>query len=225
VEIKLTEDVTLVCTDRIKALGVWLDFKLSWVPHITETRNRIIKLLNGLKIIRKKLNHRQSLMVVTSRVFSVLYYASPVWLSPASSKKLIAEVEKLHYKALRVVTMDHKQRSSRQAISRKTQRLPPTLWIRFAAASTLMKMWFSNRPHRLRTAAFVNTFTKRRGDGLLFGYDDSTHKIGRQMTKNWCGGILGAIRIPWTGEVFSSDRLRTVLKSTFYPADFYVFNY
>jgi len=126
--------------------------------------------------------------------------------------------------AQRVVTMDYKQRTSRDVITRMTQCLPPSLWIRFAAASTLMKMWFTNRPHRLRITAFSNTFTKRRSDGLLFGFDDSTHRIGKQVTKNWCGGILEETRIPWTGEVISNNKQRTVLKYTFYPTDFFVFN-
>lgn len=160
---------------------------------------------------------------LTSVLSFILRIASMV--IPVLQQETDTEVEKLHYKALKMVTMDYKQRSSRHTIARTTQRLPPSLWIRFAATSTLMKMWFTNRPHRLRITAFVNTFTKRRSDGLLFGFDDSTHKIGRQVTKNWCGSILGEIKIPWTGEVLSNDRLRTVLKSTFYPADFYVFNY
>jgi len=73
--------------------------------------------------------------------------------------------------------------------------------------------------------AFSNTFTKRRQDGLLFGFDDSTYKVGRQITKNWCGSILSEVKVPWTSENFSKDRLRTVLKSTFYPFDFFVFNH
>lgn len=223
--IVLSPNVTLMSTDKMKALGVWLDYKLNWSQHIVEVRNKILKLLNGLKIIRRKLDLKQTMTIVTSQVFSILYYASPVWLTPAVSKQTIKEVEKLHFKSLRIVTRDYRQRTSREEITRATQRLPPRLWLRFAAATTLMKIWFNNRPAKLRQNVFENTFVKRRQDGLLFGFDNSTHKIGKQVTKNWCGSVLSEVKIPWTNAVLSNDRLRTVLKSTFYPFNLHVFNH
>jgi len=168
---------------------------------------------------------KQSLSVITSQVFSVLYYASPVWLTPSVESRVLKEVEKIHFKALRLVTRDYKQRTSRDYISKVTQRLPPRLWLRFAAASTIMKIWFNGAPARLKSDAFTNTFTKRRHDGLLFGFDDSTFKVGKQITKNWCGSVLSEVKTTWTNMVYSKDRLRTILKSTFYPFDFYVFNH
>jgi len=86
-------------------------------------------------------------------------------------------------------------------------------------------MWFTSKPLRLKATAFSNTFTKRRREGLLFGFDASNHKIGRQETRNWCGSVLAEVKIPWTSVVLSKDRLRTLLKSTFYPVDFYVFDF
>jgi len=80
------------------------------------------------------------------------------------------------------------------------------LWLRFAAATILMKTWFNNDPERLRSTAFVNTYTKRRKDGLLFGFDDSTYKVGKQLTRNWCGSVLLEVKVPWTNEVFSKDK-------------------
>jgi len=33
------------------------------------------------------------------------------------------------------------------------------------------------------------------------------------------------INVPWTDEILSKDRIRTFLKSTFYPDNFIVFNF
>jgi len=55
----------------------------------------------------------------------ILYYGSPVWLTPATGAAVLADVEKLHFKALRIVTRDYRQRTSREVITKKTQRLPP----------------------------------------------------------------------------------------------------
>jgi len=223
--IELSPDESLTCAESIQALGVTIDNKLSWMQHLQKTRNKIMKLISGMKIIRKKMSFQQSLSVKTTQVFSILYYASPVWLTPSTESRVLKEVEKIHFKALRVVTRDYKQRISKDHISKVTQRLPPKLWLRFAAASTVMKMWFNGTPVRLRSEAFCNTFTKRRMEGLLFGYDDSTYKVGKQITRNWCGSVVAEVKTPWTNMVFSKDRLRTILKSTFYPIDFYVFNH
>jgi len=225
IQIELSPGIAITCTETMRALGVTLDHHLDWFHHVQATRTRILKLLNGMKIIRKKMTLKQSLMVVTSQVFSVLYYASPVWLTPSVSSRIIKEVEKIHFKMLRVVVRDYKQRMSRESISKITQRLPPRIWLRFAAATTLMKIWFNNDPEGLRSSAFANTYTRRRREGLLYGFDDSTHKVGKQITRNWCGSVLSEVKVPWTSEVFNKDRLRTVLKSTFYPMDFIVFNH
>jgi len=225
IEIELSPGVSITCSETMRALGVILDYRLNWLPHVQTAKNRVLKLLNGLKIIRKKMTFKQSLMVVTSQVFSVLYYASPVWLTPTTSSSITKEVERIHFKTLRVVVRDYKQRMNKDLISRTTQRLPPKIWLRFAAATTLMKIWFNNAPERLRSEVFVNTYAKNRSEGLLFGFDNSNYKIGKQITKNWSGSVLAEVKVPWTNEVFSKNKLRTVLKSTFYPIDFIVFNH
>lgn len=88
-----------------------------------------------------------------------------------------------------------------------------------------MKLWITGYPANLRIKGFANTYTKNCRIGLLFGYDNSTYKIGKQMTKNWCESVLAVFKVPWTIEVLSKDRLRTILKATFYPHDFIVFKH
>jgi len=156
---------------------------------------------------------------------SILYYALPAWLTPNIGKKELNELKKIHFKALRVALCDYRQRLSRNTISVRTNRLPPRLWGQFAAATVLMKMWQQNQPTELKQSIFSNTYTKTRYQGLLFGFDGSKFKIGKQTTKNWSGSVLSQIKVPWTNVQMNKDRIRTILKSTFYPYDFIVFNY
>jgi len=135
------------------------------------------------------------------------------------------DVESLHFKALRMVTLDYKKRRSREWITNRTQRLPPNLWLRFAAASLLMKIWSTGTPIRLRSMAFANSYAKNRKEGLLFGYDSSAFKVGKQETKNWSGSVLSEIKVPWTSAVYDKDRVRVLLKASFYPYNFLVFNH
>jgi len=96
--------------------------------------------------------------------------------------------------------------------------------MRFTAASLLMKLWYTDSPSNLRGSAFTNTYRKNRYKGLLFGLDDSTHKVGRPVTKNWCGSVLAEVKVTWSNDVLSNDRLRILLKSAFYPHDFIMFS-
>jgi len=117
------------------------------------------------------------------RFFLSFSMLSPVCLTPAVNRAVVKEVEKLHFKALQVVVFDYKQRLSRNTISCKTQRLPPK---NYGCALLLPHSWWNYRiagyPANLRTKAFANTCSKNRRIGLLIGYDDSTYKIGKQMT-------------------------------------------
>lgn len=176
---------------------------------------------NTTKTERKAITHS----IVTAQVFSFLYYASPVWFTPSISKEVMKDVESLHFKALRMVTLDYKKRRSREWITNRTQRLPPNLWLRFAAASLLMKIWSTGTPIRLRSMAFANSYAKNRKEGLLFGYDSSAFKVGKQETKNWSGSVLSEIKVPWTSAVYDKDRVRVLLKASFYPYNFLVFNH
>jgi len=150
---------------------------------------------------------------------SLLYYASMVWLTPSLSRKNWSLVESIHYKALRLVVKDYKQRMSRVMIDRVTKRLPPALWMKFNAASYFLKLYYGS-DNELKASKMINTYTTRRRPGLLFSYDASRSKIGRQITRNWIGEVIGLIKEPWTGRERSKDNIRKLMKRTFYHSDY-----
>lgn len=225
ITIEVDQGIQLNSGSYFKALGVWVDHRLRWDKHINELRTRVIRILNGLKIIRRKLTLKQATAVVTSQALSILYYASCAWLTPSLGKKEMNAVESIHFKSLRIIMRDYRQRMSREYISEKTNRLPPRLWCRFACASFLMKMWYSGYPALLKLSAFSNTYTKARYPGLIYGFDSSKTKVGKQITKNWCGAVLEQIKVPWSNNLLSNDRIRLLLKSTFYPHNFIAFDF
>jgi len=124
------------------------------------------------------------------------------------------KVEGCHYRALRISLKDVRQRMSRDRITQLTKRMPPKTWMRYAACSLAMKIWQHGKPDGLQSI-FENTFRKSRFMGRLYGYDSSSTKIGRCITKNWIGSTLGMIKQPWTESEMNSDQLRIFLKKTF----------
>jgi len=224
-KIAISSTVTITSVKRMKALGIIIDPKLKWDCHVKELRKKITGIINGLRIIRRKLSFKQAITVVTSQALSILYYASSAWLTPSIGRKEMSSLESIHFKALRVVVKDYRQRISRSLISEKTNRLPPKLWCKFSCAMTLMKIWNNNAPTSLRQSAFANTYLKDRYPGLIYGFDASKTRIGKQVTRNWCGSVLSEIKVPWTNSQLSKDRLRVLLKSTFYPYNYVPFNF
>jgi len=89
-------------SQTIKALGITIDNKLDWNPHINNLQRKYISMTAGLRIISRKLDKTQMLRVITSQVFSILLYASPVWLTTELSSKNLRKMDSMHYSALRL---------------------------------------------------------------------------------------------------------------------------
>ena len=75
------ERITLRCGsnkittgDGIKVLGVYFDEKLTWKPHIKNTINKMNRLTNALKFLRKRLTCEQFLKATTSQFYGLCFY-------------------------------------------------------------------------------------------------------------------------------------------------------
>jgi len=200
----------------MKALGVTLDHRLRWDKHVETVCNRIRGLLCGLRILRRKITEKQAISLVTAQVFSVLYYACTVWLTPNLNRAVLKKVESIHFRSLRVAVNDYKQRISRELLTASTQRMDPSTWGRFAACSLAMRVKLSGSPVNLCSSMFANAFTQQRKTGQLFAYDNSRSLIGRSITKNWIGKCIGRIKVPWTTQDMSKDQIRRLLKKVFW---------
>jgi len=202
--------------DHIKALGIIIDKELSWRPHVTALKKKIMKVVGGVRIVRNKLTEKQTTSIVTAQIFSILYYACCVWLTPCLNRKTFGTVESLHYRALRLIIRDYRQRISRELISQRTKRLPPDKWARFSLASLFLNMYGRNEPTILLQRTMANVYTKRRKSGYISFDSSKTTKIGKQMTKNWLGHAINEIPVPWSDRNLSKDSIRVLLKKSYY---------
>jgi len=201
--------------EAIKALGIVIDKGLTWNHHVTALKKRVVKIIGGIRVIRKKLTKREAITVVTAQVFSLLYYACCVWLTPAINKKTLKTVESLHFKTLRLVLKDYKNRISRENVSLETQRLPPDKWSKFALASLFINCYNFDQYSSLVRRLSCNFYSKRRKPGFLYAYDSAKTKMGKQVTKNWIGNALSCLVFPWSDRSLSKDAIRIALKKSY----------
>jgi len=95
-------------TEMIKALGVIIDNKLKWNHNINKQNKRLIKILYGIKIKRKKFETEQMKKIITAQAFSILYYCDVVWLHPSTGHENYKKPNRIHYAALRLIVGDWK---------------------------------------------------------------------------------------------------------------------
>lgn len=102
IQISLDNGILLSSTRKMKALGIYFDYRLKWNEHIHELRRRTVCIINGLRIIRRKLSFKQSVAL------SIIYYASSAWLTKSLGRKEMGMLERIHLKALRVIVSDYR---------------------------------------------------------------------------------------------------------------------
>ena len=75
-------------------LGVIFDFKLNWSEHVLMALLKTNKALNAIRLIKIFFTCKELLQIVTSDVFSFMYYKAEIWLIPTlclnSKKKLLS---------------------------------------------------------------------------------------------------------------------------------------
>jgi len=199
---------------HIKALGITLDMKLSWTKHIEALRSRLIRILNGLKIIRKKFTRKQFKKIVTSQVYGILYYASVVWLNPELSSSNIKSVERLHYATCRMMVGDWRTRWSRMDLNKATERMTPKEWMNYSASNMIIKLERCRLPTNLWQDIEKNLYFNRRYNNPKI-LDKSTRSVGKKNLANWSGRLLEKVSFDWFNKALSDDTIRLKLKEAF----------
>jgi len=205
--------------EKLKVLGVTFDKSLSWRAHVDELKKKIATVQGGIKLIRRKLNFKQTLVIVTAQALCILYYAAVVWLTPHIAKSELKRIESMHYHCVRLTIRDYRQRVSRNVVDKVTKRLPPHLWTRYSVCSLMMNLKMQGKPVNLLNSLSSNLYTKGHKEGRLFGYDSSKTNQGKQMTHNWIGQVLGNVDESWTNRILNNDQIRVLVKKYLYPKE------
>jgi len=109
--------------------SVMLDGKHVQASEMIKTLGvkRLIKIINGVKIIRKKFETKQMKKVITAQAFTIPYYYDVVQLNPSAPHENYKKLNRIHYAALRLMVGDRKKRMLKKDIDNITERLPPGL--------------------------------------------------------------------------------------------------
>jgi hypothetical protein len=199
----------------LKALGVTFDYKLSWETHIRQTAAKANRKLSVLQKIRKFFTQKQFLQILTSQFFSVLFYCSQAWLTSATKRTYWSLINSVHYRALRVAMREFRPKTNREKIDVICQRASPKQWSKYAIASSVIKCISNGQPVLLVEFIKETLYIERRSPGIGKFYDNSKGKIGKQKLGNNLS-FMNAIKDDWLGLELDNDRLRRILKKTYF---------
>ena len=96
---------TIKSEENVKLLGVTLDYKLNFDPHISNLCKKAASQLNVLKRLRSFIGFAEREVLVQSFVYSNFNYCPLVWYF--SSSKSLQKIEKIQERALRFLYNDH----------------------------------------------------------------------------------------------------------------------
>ena len=160
-----------------------MDEKQSWSSHISKAINKMGRLTNGLKFLRKRLDEKQFLKILTSQYYGTCYYACQSWLGAHTRKKDIRKLDSMRYRLLRIAKHDYKRRMGRVKLD-KAGRARPTQWGKYAPSSTVLKILRDKEPRRLHKHLKRTLNHERRNTNKIKFYEASANQGGFQAIGN-----------------------------------------
>jgi len=213
-EISIENEKIIVHT-TMKVLGVQFDHDMSWTSHVETLTKNSLRMISGLKVIRRSLSQDDIMKVITSQYFGRLYYAIAVWHS-SLTVKLQNKIEILHYKALRIAIRDYERLFPREMLD-LLERQKPKIIDKYMTGSIYINCYLSGKPTRLLATIKENEYLIRR-TGQLRYFDSSKKRIGKQALCNRIDEVVKIFDTSWTN-LKNKDAIRIFLKKTFFRQD------
>jgi len=197
-------------TKTIKALGLTFKHDLQWDVHVENKLKTIRPKLSMLKKIGKNLDKDQFLKIATAQLYSILYYASPVWLNRTLSASYWTKIRSLHYRILRGAIKDYKKKVTRPRLDKLCKRATPDMWSKYTTATAVIKTVRDGSPSFLMTCINTTLYTTRRKPEIAQFYNNSRGKIGLHNLSNRIDFMNGLEA--WLTKDLNDDAIRITLK-------------
>ena len=183
--------------ETVKLLGVTLDYRLGFDPHISNICKKAATQLNVLQRLKSFIGFKEKKVLVQSSIFSNFEYCPLVWYF--SSSKSLQNIEKLHERALRFLYNDHTSsyndllsKSDRCTMLISRQR---ALCIEISKTVNKLNPPFMQKIFKLRTSCYSlrspNDLAYIRPNQTTFG-SNSLMSIGPQIWNNLANELKSA---------------------------------
>ena len=186
-------NIRVVSSHQIGCLGVIFDNRLSWDRQVDKVIMDSRRSLQAVKMIRRYFSEEETVKLVTSLVYSRLYYASEAWLLPTLKEKLFSKLHSQSGKILKIVDRDLSYSQLHKKYNRATPRI-------FSLYQTCINYYNivkveGDIPDE-KAKVLLNTMQSNRNDKLVF-IRQNQYKCGLNNISNRLRSVTNVIRKSW----------------------------
>jgi len=203
------ENVIIKSTETMKALGIVLDNKLNWEPHITKMIQKCRSLLFAFRYLRRHLEIPDIKYILNAHLVSRLSYAAPVW-SHSMKYKLKLKLRSVFYNTLRVILRDFDRKMSRQSMLNEFQMEDIIVTLQKRTSVFIFKIITNLSPFNLIQKFMTKSYINERKPERVEFFNTSNSKFGKICITNAAKKIVDSWNFDWLYMTISEfkERLR-----------------
>ena len=197
----------IISKNTMNVLGVIFDTKLQWAPQIAHCVSRSLNAINAIRLIRKFFNKKELLQLVTSNVYSILYYNSEVWHLPSLKLPLKEKLLSTSAKALKMCMYYPDPRISYVNIHKMNNRATPNEMMEYKLGIQIYKL-YNTREHSLEWLNLnQNQILTSRQDTFATLKSNSL-RVGLNALANRIACLNGKIKLIWLNLSYPSYKIK-----------------
>jgi hypothetical protein len=186
-------DITVESQPQIGVLGIIIDNRLTWDQQIHKVITDSRKSLQAVRLVRSYFTKEETIKLVTSLVYSRLYYASEAWLLPTLKERLFNMMYSQSGKILKIVDRELSFRQSHIQYNRATPRIF-SLYQTCVNFYNVMKFQENDSDEKIRV--ITNTLQANRNEYYVF-IRQNAYKCGLNTVSNRLRSVSNMIKKDW----------------------------
>ena len=193
--------------DNMNVLGVAFDCKLNWQIQVQKVITKAKSNLHAIQLIRNHFTKKETLQLITSNYYSVLYYNSEIWHLPSLSNITKKQLLSASAQPLKMCTHNYDQSISFITLHTLNNRATPDKMIKYKTSLLLHKIVNNNEMSLEWQQLFFNQNFNQRNNRANFR-DLSKYRIGKNLITNRLNILNNKIPYDWFNESIQSFKIK-----------------
>ena len=193
--------------DNMNVLGVAFDCKLNWQIQVQKVITKAKSNLHAIQLIRNHFTKKETLQLITSNYYSVLYYNSEIWHLPSLSNITKKQLLSASAQPLKMCTHSYDQSISFITLHTLNNRATPDKMIKYKTSLLLHKIVNNNEMSLEWQQLFFNQNFNQRNNRANFR-DLSKYRIGKNLITNRLNILNNKIPYDWFNESIQSFKIK-----------------
>ena len=197
----------IISKKEINVLGVTFDSKMQWSPQVAIASSKALKALTAIRLIKRYFNRTELLQLITSNVYSLLYYNSEIWHLPNLKNTLKQKLLSVSAKAIKSCMYYPDPMISFVNVHSMNRRALPKSIMLYKLAIQMFKVYNSNEYSWEWTMLNFNQILTSR-QTMFTIISSNKRKVGINSLTNRLSAISGKIPLGWLNSSIESFKVK-----------------